>query len=215
MRQEAQKAADEVAQVRLTQAPETPRLSVTEYVRNLTQAAGLPLDDADRLIDMMRLLSDQFLPFVYQQLLDMLSMPLHEQKTALKMLSLGHVDVSSPMRAKGEGAKSLGIASLLATQLLAMKQAAGLWDEKTIQANALLKTLELDQEADASGDLQIQDHEDEESGQRLLSYYKRARMRGQKRRFVDASSSKPFMARSIVRRPKTKTDAPDDPGISN
>lgn len=209
VRQEAQKAADEVAQVRLTQAPETPRLSVTEYARNLTQAAGLPLDDADRLIDMMRLLSDQFLPFVYQQLLDMLSMPLHEQKTALKMLSLGHVDVTSPMRAKGEGAKSLGIASLLATQLLAMKQAAGLWDEKTIQASALLKTLELDQEADASGDLQIQDHEDEESGQRLLSYYKRARMsmRGQKRRFVDASSSKPFMARSIVRRPKTKTEA--------
>lgn len=57
--------------------------------------------------------------------------------------------------------------------------------------------------------MQIQDHEDEESGQRLLSYYKRARMsmRGQKRRFVDASSSKPFMARSIVRRPKTKTEA--------
>lgn len=207
VRQEAQKAAEEAKQ---TQAPETPRLSVTEYARNLTQAAGLPVEDADRLIDMMRLLSDQFLPFVYQQLLDMLSMPLHEQKTALKMLSLGHVDVSSPMRSKGEGAKSLGIASLLATQLLAMKQAAGLWDEKTIQANALLKTLELDQEADASGDLQIEALEDEEGGQRLLSYYKRARlpsMRGQKRRFVDASGSKPFMARSIVRRPKTKSEA--------
>lgn len=209
VRAEAQKAAEEAAQAKQTQSPQTPRLSVTEYARNLTAAAGLPLDDAERLVDMMRLLSDQFLPFVYQQLLDMLSMPLHEQKTALKMLSLGHVDVSSPMRAKGEGAKSLGIASLLATQLLAMKQAAGLWDEKTIQANALLKTLELDQEADASGELQIEEPEDDESGQRLLAYYKRARMsmRGQKRRFVDASANKSFMARSTVRRPMTKTQA--------
>lgn len=182
-----------------------PRMSVTESAHNLMKAADLPLDDADRLESMMQLLSDEFLPFVYQQLHDILQLPLHEQKMALKMLSLGHVEAESPMRSKGDGAKSLGIASLLATQLLAMKQALGLWDEATIRANALLKTLELDQEADAVGELQIaEEHEDDEDGRRLLAYYKRQRvssMRGGKKRFVDAFN-KPFMGRSTVRRPK-------------
>eukprot|EP00434_Breviolum_minutum_P041782 symbB.v1.2.037169.t1/scaffold5411.1/size27436/1 len=152
VRAEAQRITEAAKLQRQSTAPVPlpPRLSVTESANNLMKAAGLPLDDAERLESMMQLLSDEFLPFVYNQLHAILQMPLLEQKMALKMLSLGHVEAGSPMRAK-----SLGIASLLATQLLAMKQALGLWDEATIRANALLKTLELDQEADAVGELQI------------------------------------------------------------
>ena len=208
VRAEAQRITEAAKLQRQSTAPVPlpPRLSVTESANNLMKAAGLPLDDAERLESMMQLLSDEFLPFVYNQLHAILQMPLLEQKMALKMLSLGHVEAGSPMRSKGDGAKSLGIASLLATQLLAMKQALGLWDEATIRANALLKTLELDQEADAVGELQIaEEPEDDEDGRRLLAYYKRQRapgsMRGGKKRFVDAFN-KPFMGRSTVRRPK-------------
>ncbi|CAK9058187.1 unnamed protein product, partial [Durusdinium trenchii] len=163
VREEARKAALEISQ----QPIETPKLSVAEYAINLAKAADVPLEEAERLVEMMRLLSmlsERFLPFVYQTLLDMLSLPLGDQQLALKMLSLGHVDAASPMRSKGDGAKSLGIASLLATQILAMKEEAGLWDECNLQ-NAFLQNLEKDQDTERHGDLEVPEvPEDDDHG---------------------------------------------------
>eukprot|EP00913_Durusdinium_trenchii_P034688 g32450.t1 len=89
------------------------------------------------------------------------------------MLSLGHVDAASPMRSKGDGAKSLGIASLLATQILAMKEEAGLWDERKLQ-NAFLQTLEMDQDTERHGDLEVPEvPEDDDHGKMVQHRYDR------------------------------------------
>eukprot|EP00913_Durusdinium_trenchii_P034687 g32449.t1 len=61
VREEARKAALEISQ----QPIETPKLSVAEYAINLAKAADVPLEEAERLVEMMRLLSmlsERFLP---------------------------------------------------------------------------------------------------------------------------------------------------------
>lgn len=199
IRREAQKAEQEMNSQPRSRVVDTPRLSAGEYALNLVKAAGLDWEEAERLVDMVALIPVEFMPIVYQYLLDVLEMPLVEQRTALKALSLGHVDAGSPLRGNGDGSKSLGVASLLATQILAMKTQAGLWDPKAEpEESELVVALEADKEDDAVDELPP---EDEEDGKRLLAYYKmKSRMSvknaGRRRK---AQRTKRSLHRSVVR----------------
>lgn len=105
IRREAQKAEQEMNSQPRSRVVDTPRLSAGEYALNLVKAAGLDWEEAERLVDMVALIPVEFMPIVYQYLLDVLEMPLVEQRTALKALSLGHVDAGSPLRGNGDGSK--------------------------------------------------------------------------------------------------------------